>query len=75
MQTHFSQISSKGQLVIPARLREELKLTNGTRVSIQREGDALVLRPVTADFIDGLVGSTKGTGDERERSHREDKKR
>jgi AbrB family looped-hinge helix DNA binding protein len=68
-------ISSKGQLVIPAELREEMKLSAGTKLSIRREGNTLVLRPVTADFIDSLMGSTKGAGAERERAHRDDEER
>ncbi len=75
MSIHFSQISSKGQLVIPAELRNEMKLSNGTRVSIEREGNTLVLRPITPEFIRSLRGCTKGAGAERERSHRDDEER
>ena len=74
MATNYSQISSKGQLVIPAGLREELNLSPGTRVSIRREGNTLVLRPITREFIDSLIGSTKGAAAERERTHRDDKR-
>lgn len=75
MATLYASISSKGQLVIPAELREQMKLSAGTKVSIQREGSALVIRPITTDFIDSLVGCTKGAGNERERMHRDDEKR
>jgi AbrB family looped-hinge helix DNA binding protein len=70
--TLYSSISSKGQIVIPVELRQQLKLSAGTRVSIQREGGALVLRPITSEFITSLIGCTKGAGDERERMHHED---
>jgi len=36
---------------------------------------ALVVRPLTPEFIDGLCGSTKGFGDLRERMHRDDELR
>jgi len=75
MQTVYTQISSKGQLVIPAELREEMKLSIGTKVSIQREGNALVLRPITPDFIDSLIGCTSGAGSDREAMHRDDEER
>jgi AbrB family looped-hinge helix DNA binding protein len=74
METAYARISSKGQLVIPAELREQMKLSVGTKVSIRREGNALVLRPITREFIDSLVGCTKGAGAERERTHRDDKR-
>jgi AbrB family looped-hinge helix DNA binding protein len=75
MQMIYGRISSKGQLVIPAELRDEMKLSGGTKVSIRREGNTLVLRPVTPEFINSLVGCTKGAGAERERIHRDDKTR
>jgi AbrB family looped-hinge helix DNA binding protein len=75
MATLYTSISSKGQLVIPAELREEMKLAAGTKVSIRREGNALVVRPITPEFIDSLIGCTKGAAAERERMHREDEKR
>ena len=75
MPTHYTSISSKGQLVIPAELRQELNLNVGTRVSIQREGGTLVLRPITPEFIDALIGCTKGAGAEREKLHKADKDR
>ena len=75
MRTLYANISSKGQLVIPADLRKQMKLSAGTRVSIHRQGSALVLRPITPEFIDSLIGCTRGAGAERERLHRDDKER
>jgi AbrB family looped-hinge helix DNA binding protein len=71
-----SQLSTKGQIVIPARLREELGLVPGTPVSIEREGDALILRPVTPAFVRSLRGyfRNSGLGKLREREHRDDKR-
>jgi AbrB family looped-hinge helix DNA binding protein len=71
----YTTISSKGQLIIPAELRAQMKLAAGTKVSIQREGSALIVRPITPEFIDSLIGCTKGAGAERERMHRDDEKR
>ena len=76
MKASVSQLSTKGQIVIPARLREELGLVPGTPVSIEREGDALILRPVTAAFVRSLRGYFRnaGLGELREREHRDDKR-
>lgn len=71
----YTHISSKGQIVIPAELREQMNMQPGTRVAIERDGYVLILRPVTPEFINSLRGSTKGAGRERELSHRDDKER
>lgn len=38
-------ISSKGQIVLPKRLREELALREGDRLELRRERDHIVLQP------------------------------
>jgi AbrB family looped-hinge helix DNA binding protein len=75
MKTEYTTMSTKGQVIIPADLREDMKLAPGTKFSIQREGFALVLRPITEEFIDSLCGSTRGVGDLREEMHRDDEER
>ena len=42
-----STVSSKGQLVIPATIREALGIEPGTRVAIRQEGSRLILEPKT----------------------------
>jgi AbrB family looped-hinge helix DNA binding protein len=75
MKSGFATVSTKGQIVIPSELREQLKLEPGTRVSIRREGRMLVLRPINPNFIDEICGSTEGLGDLREKMHRDDEER
>ncbi len=75
MKIEYTTLSTKGQIIIPAELRNELKLSVGTRLAIQREGQMLVLRPITAEFIDSLCGSTQGLGELREQAHRDDEER
>jgi len=41
----FAKVSTKGQLVIPAAIREELGIEPGTRVAIHREGGRVILDP------------------------------
>jgi AbrB family looped-hinge helix DNA binding protein len=69
----FVQVSSKGQIVIPAELREAMGIEAGTRVAVERQGDAILLRPITDDLIRSLRGFTKGAGKIREREHRKDR--
>ncbi len=72
----YSQVSTKGQMVIPVELREALDLKAGTKVALQLEGNAILVQPITEEFIDSLPGSLKGPslGDVRERQHRDDKR-
>lgn len=39
-------LSSKGQLVLPAKLRRQLRLSRGEHLSIEVRGDSLILRLV-----------------------------
>jgi len=77
MDTIFTVVSSKGQIVIPASLRDRLGIEAGTRIAIQQEADHLVLQPITAGYIDRLLGCCKGEDplvEARERDHRVEKR-
>jgi len=54
-----SVISSKGQIVIPARLRKRYGLHKGTTVVFQEEYGRLVLEPNTYEAIYALQGSLR----------------
>ena len=41
----FAVVSSKGQMVIPAAIREELGIGPGTRVGLRVEGGRVILAP------------------------------
>jgi len=75
MKAKYTTLSSKGQIMIPAEIREQLKLSAGTKFSIQRDGQTLILRPITPEFIDSLCGSTEGLGQLRNAMHGDDKER
>ena len=52
-------VTTKGQLVIPARIRRRYGIKNGTRVRfVEREGE-IVLQPVTSATIRNLCGILK----------------
>ncbi len=50
----------KGQIVIPASLRRKYGIGAGTQIQIVDEGDRIVLKPVTADYVRNLRGILKG---------------
>ncbi|HEX4758545.1 MAG TPA: AbrB/MazE/SpoVT family DNA-binding domain-containing protein [Terracidiphilus sp.] len=47
MERIYTTVSSKGQLVIPAAIREELGIEPGTRVAVRLEGTKVILEPET----------------------------
>jgi AbrB family looped-hinge helix DNA binding protein len=55
-------VTSKGQLVIPSKLRKKFGIRKGTRVSVTEEGNHLVLQPITPEYLDSLRGILKGDG-------------
>jgi AbrB family looped-hinge helix DNA binding protein len=64
MEQMFTTVSSKGQMVIPAAIRESMGIEPGTRVSLRLEGARLILEPQTLAaklrIIDELCGLTAG---------------
>ena len=72
----FTTVSSKGQVVIPAEVREKLGIEVGTRIAVRIEKDHLILEPINEDYIRRLRGSLKGPDslvEAREREHRLEK--
>ncbi len=77
MDAIFTVVSSKGQIVIPAALRERLGIKTGTRLAVRSEENQLILQPITREFIDSLLGCCKGKDslvEARERDHRIEKR-
>ncbi len=52
----------KGQIVIPASLRRKYGIKNGTKIIVTDIGDAILLKPVTEQYLINLQGSLKGRG-------------
>ncbi len=53
------RFTSKGQVVIPARLRREFHIENGTRAVVQSTPEGILLKPVTKHAIARLRGVLK----------------
>ena len=60
MKTEVSTVTTKGQLVIPAKLRRKYAIREGTQVAFLEEENRLVLQPLTPEFVRSLRGSVKG---------------
>jgi AbrB family looped-hinge helix DNA binding protein len=60
MKTEVSTVTTKGQLVIPSKLRRKYGIRKGTQVAFVEEENRLVLQPLTPEFIRSLRGSLKG---------------
>lgn len=76
MMTQITTVSTKGQLVIPAAMRESLGIKPGTRIAVRTDGSRIVLEPVSKDLIRKLRGITKGgpsMADELQKERRSDK--
>ncbi|MGA9062111.1 MAG: AbrB/MazE/SpoVT family DNA-binding domain-containing protein [Terracidiphilus sp.] len=60
----YATVSSKGQLVIPAAIREALGIERGTRVAIRQDSGRLILDPQSLAAklrrIDEMKGCTSG---------------
>ena len=67
--SHFSTISSKGQLTVPQEIRKRLGLEAGDRVEFVVEEGRTVIRPARGDAnpferLIGILGQgPPGTGD------------
>ena len=52
----------KGQIVIPASLRRKYGIKNGTKIIVLDNGESIVLKPITEQYLQKLQGSLKGKG-------------
>jgi AbrB family looped-hinge helix DNA binding protein len=52
----------KGQIVIPAALRRKYGIKKGTKIIVTDNGESIILKPVTEQYLKNLQGSLKGTG-------------
>lgn len=57
-----SVVTIKGQIVIPSKIRQRFRIKPGTRVFFLEQGNEVVLKPVTNNYIESLCGSVKTKG-------------
>ncbi len=56
--------TTKGQIVIPAKIRRKLGIREGTYIQVDLDEHArkIVLTPITREFVHSLRGRYKGKG-------------
>lgn len=53
-------VTSKGQLVVPARIRHRYGIKPGTRINFIEENGRVIFQPVTGEYIRSFRGMFKG---------------
>ena len=61
-------VTTKGQLVIPAKIRRKLGIKRGTKVYFVERGNEVLFQPVTKEYIRGMRGVFKSTSSLTERA-------
>jgi AbrB family looped-hinge helix DNA binding protein len=56
--------TSKGQIVIPSKIRKQLGIKDGTylQIDVNTETRQIILTPVTREYVHSLRGKYKGKG-------------
>ena len=57
-----STLTTKGQLVIPGKIRKEAGLKKGSKVSIRRHGRKIIIEPLDISYFKSLRGVLKTKG-------------
>jgi AbrB family looped-hinge helix DNA binding protein len=58
--TRITTVSTKGQLVIPAEMRESLGIEPGSRIAVMLQGTRIILEPVSERLVDETRGLLAG---------------
>lgn len=55
-------VTTKGQIVIPSRIRKHLNIKIGTKLYVIEQGDQIILRPLNEEYFEKMAGilNTKG---------------
>jgi AbrB family looped-hinge helix DNA binding protein len=59
MTMNAAYVTSKGQLVVPSRIRRRFGIKPGTRINFVEEGDRIIFQPVTREYIRSFRGMFK----------------
>ncbi len=64
METITTVTTSKGQVVIPSKVRRKLGIKEGTHIQIDVDeaNKRIILTPVTREYVHSLRGKYKGKG-------------
>ena len=48
----ITTITTKGQIVIPSKIRRQRGLKKGTKMILEERGEELVLKPLDSDYLE-----------------------
>jgi AbrB family looped-hinge helix DNA binding protein len=74
----ITTVSTKGQLVIPAEMRESLGIAPGSRIAVTLQGTRIILEPVSEKLVDetrGLFAGGPSLSDLLQQERRRDNKK
>jgi AbrB family looped-hinge helix DNA binding protein len=69
-----SIVTTKGQIVVPAKMRSKYRIKKGTKVAFLEQNGKLMIQPLDENYFESLAGIL-GTEGEMLKSLMEDKKR
>jgi AbrB family looped-hinge helix DNA binding protein len=55
-------VTTKGQIVIPSKIRKRLNIKKGTRLGVLERGGRVVLQPLTSEYFENIAGISKTHG-------------
>ena len=55
-------VTTKGQIVIPSKIRRRLNIKKGTKLYIEEKGDELILKAVTPAYFEKIAGVLETRG-------------
>ena len=57
-------VTTKGQIVIPSRIRRHLNIKKGTKLCVIEKEGGIMLKPLTKEYFERMAGiaSAKGKG-------------
>jgi AbrB family looped-hinge helix DNA binding protein len=60
--TQSVTFTTKGQVVIPARLRRQFEIKEGTQATVTATAEGILLKPITRAYIRSLMGKYADNG-------------
>jgi AbrB family looped-hinge helix DNA binding protein len=69
-----SVVTTKGQIVVPSKIRKKFNIKKGTKIAFIEQNGKLIIQPLNQNYFDSLAGIL-GTDGDMLKSLVEDKKR
>lgn len=55
-------VTTKGQIVIPSKIRKHLNIKKGTKLYIEERDNEIIVKPVTPAYFERMAGVLKTKG-------------